>query len=630
MNSTALPPLSPSEPPRVFGAPTFHTDGDLLALGVASDGTLWSVEEPGELRGWNLATRRQVSSRPLDELSTLWAFNWAARLLASASDDVTVWEVASGEQLSNWPTPSWVTAVAFQPGTTLLATGHDDGSVRVWDWILPKLLLQLDGHGSSVSALAFSLEGRYLATAGEGKFIHLWELPSGDKVGSLEGHKDRIPALAWHPDGRRLFSAGWDTTVRVWDVTTREPIILLNSHATQVHALALAGDGRMLAAADSGNAVHLWDTERYAEASVVRELDSEVRHLAFTPNDGRGNLMPLLAFGGADRVIHLWNSRQGADVAAVDPLLSRTAVAVDPAGKRLFSLGGGTDLRAWDVASGEPAMALEGDPLLRAMALSPDGSLVAASLAEVAGRASLALFDAATGKKAAVCEGQEAPVTALAFRGDGKLLASGGVRSCDVWLWDVPSGQPVLLLNDALDDCAVEALAFHPDGKLLAVAGIDWLATSGQDGEVVLWDVEARKVARSLQVVLPSTNGAKDVFGGATALAFRPDGKELACASLRHSIVLWDLASESVEELTGHSDTVNCLAYSPDGKWLASGADDHTLRVWDAESGELAGAWELDVAIKALTFSPDSKWIFTGNGNTSCYQVEVARVVAGE
>jgi WD40 repeat protein len=633
MSTTALPPLSPSEPPRVFGAPTLHTDGDLLALGVASDGTLWSVEEPGELRGWSLATRRLVSSRPLDDFATLWSFNWAARLLASAGGEVTVWEVASGEQLATWPTASWVTAVAFQPGTTLLATGHDDGSVRVWDWLASKLLVELEGHRSPVSALAFSLDGKHLATAGEGKFILLWGLPSGKKLGSLQGHKDRIPALAWHPDGRRLFSAGWDTTVRVWDITTREPVILLNSHATQVHALALSGDGRLLAAADSGNDVHLWDTERHQELAVIREAAGEVRSLAFTPNDGRGNLAPLLAFGSADRVIHLWDSRQGVGSGGADPLLSRTSVAVDPAGKRLFSLGGGTDLRAWDIATGEPALALEEEPLLRASALSPDGRWLAASRPEAEGsedRATLALFDARTGKKVAGCDGQAAPITALAFRGDGRLLASGGVRSSDVWLWDVPSGEPVLLLDEAVEDCSVEAVAFHPDGRLVAVAGIDWLATSGQDGQVVLWDVEERQIKGSLHVALPTKEGPVSVSGGATALAFRPDGKVLACASLQRTIRLWDLASDSVEELDGHTDTVTCLAYSPDGKWLASGSDDKTLRVWDVADGELAGAWELDNAIKALAFSPDGKWLFTGNGNTSCYQIEVARVVAEE
>src|SRR5262249_56132197 len=106
----------------------------------------------------------------------------------------------------------------------------------------------------------------------------------------------------------RLFSAGWDTTVRVWDTTTGEPIILLNSHAQQVLAIALSGDGQLLAAADSANAVHIWDTAKYKTLNILRDSQSQITCLAFSPDDGRGNLRsPLLAWGGADRLIYLWD-----------------------------------------------------------------------------------------------------------------------------------------------------------------------------------------------------------------------------------------------------------------------------------------------------------------------------------
>lgn len=634
MSSTALPPLSPPEPPRSFGAPTFHTDGDLLAIGIASDGVLWSIEEPGKLRGWSLAKRRLVASRPLDSFATLWAFNWAARLLASASDEVTVWEVSSGNQLAEMSTPNWITAVTFQPGAAVLATGHDDGSVRVWDWSEQKMLLDLEGHRLPVSAMAFSHDHKALATAGEDKLIHLWELPSGKPLGTLTGHKDRIPGLAWHPDNKRLFSAAWDTTVRVWDTVKREPIILLNSHATQVHALALSADGKVLASADSRNDVHLWDTSRHETIAVVREATGEVRCLTFTPDDGRGDAdTALFAFGSADRVIHLWDSRNGPGGSGVDPLVSRTTVTVAPDGKRLYSVGCGTDLRAWDISTGKPTLTLEGEPVLRAAALSPDGKWVAASrVGSDDDPTTLALYDAATGKKVATCEGEKAPVTALAFSPDSKWLATAGVRSSDVWVWSVPGGEPAVLLNDALDDCSVSAVAFQPGGKLLAVAGIDHLATSGQDGQVALWDLDARKSVKTLRVVVTSPKaGDLTVNSGATALAFRPDGRVLACAAINRSVRLWDVVEDRVvAELRGHAELVTCLAYSPDGKWLASGSDDRTLRLWDATTGEPAGAWELDNAVKALAFSPDGRWVYTGNGNTSCYQIEVERIVRGE
>src|SRR5262245_6990627 len=348
MSSTTFPPLCPPEPPRVFGAPALHTDNDLLALGIAADGTLWSVEETGLLRQWSLATRRQVNQWVLDEEATVWAFNWAGRLLASGSNEVDVWEISSGEQLVGWRADSWVTALAFQPFVPVLATGHDDGVVRVWDWAEKRLLHQFSGHGNAVSAVAFSWDRTRLATAGEDRLIHLWDLTTGKQAGTLEGHTDRIPALVWHPDNRRRFSAGWDTTVRVWDVLSRQPIILLNSHASQVHAVALSGNGKLLASADSGQSVHVWDVDSYKTLQVLRQRGGEARVVCFTPDDGKGNLRPpLLAYGGVDRVINLWASGQSPETADVDPLLSRVGVVVSSDGSRLYGLGGATELRCW-------------------------------------------------------------------------------------------------------------------------------------------------------------------------------------------------------------------------------------------------------------------------------------------
>jgi WD40 repeat protein len=194
------------------------------------------------------------------------------------------------------------------------------------------------------------------------------------------------------------------------------------------------------------------------------------------------------------------------------------------------------------------------------------------------------------------------------------MLASGGVQSSDVWLWCVPTGEPLLLIPDAVEDCSVEALAFQPGGRLLALAGIDRPAGSEKDGELVLWDLETR--------------GALSIKGGATALAFRPDGVVLACASIDRGVRLWSVSEAIVvQELTGHQDTVNCLAWSADGRWLASAGEDRVVRLWEAQSGELAGAWELDNPIKSLAFTPDGKDLFTGNGNTSCYQIEVEQLL---
>jgi WD40 repeat protein len=597
---------------RVFDDRPFRGDGDVLALAFAPDGSLWSVEEPGLLRHWNTSGGRQIVWHFLSELEMLWAFSPDARWLASASDEFSLWDVPSGKLVAVLPQPTWVTAVAFSGASTLVATGHDDGVVRVWDRAAKQLVCECGGHEGALSALAFSADGTHLASAAERKIVRLWDMPSGVARGALVGHTDRIPALAWHPDGQRLYSAGWDTTVRVWNTATCEPIILLNSHAAQVTAMTLNRDGTLLASADSAQRIHLWDTASHRTVHVLSGHASEIRGLAISL-DSR-----TLAAGGSDCVLQVWSREadstkggwQAAGESRQTGFEARIDLALSPDGARLATTGR-SGLRVWDTETARPVVQLEDGPLASSVAFSPVGRWLAGGGAD----AKVRLWDTATGKLQGVLEGQDSPIAALAFSPDGLTLGAAGAAGSDVWLWNVAKREPSLLIPDAVDGCSVEALAFHPQGGMLAIAGIDWLATGGSDGAVVVWDIDLRS---------PTATFA----GGAVRLAFHPSGRLLAAASLVRSVRVWDLTSGNLaNELNGADDALTSVAFSPDGRFLSAGDDGHILRLWDADSGHLRGFLELDTQIKALAFSPDGRFLFTANGNTSCYQIEVQRVL---
>jgi WD40 repeat protein len=619
---TGESPLSerPAALVRVFGIEPLHTDGELLALGFAADGTLWSVEDPGVLRHWDPAAGRALGWRSLDDLATLWTFAPGCRWAASGSDELSLWDVAGGDLAAVFSPPSWVTSLAFSTDGRLLASGHDDGSVRLWDTLSRRMLRELRSHHKPISALAFSPDGKSLASAGEDKVILIWDLSDGTVRTTLLGHTDRVPALVWHPKLPRLISAGWDTTARVWDAVTGEPIILLNSHANQVHALAINADGSLLASADSANAIHIWSLAQNRTLRVWTDQGAEVRCLAFAP-DGE-----TLASGGSDRVLRVRNARKDeTPPVPPNPLESRTCLALSPDGSRLYSLAAGGRAHVWQAATAQPAIELKEAGPLRAFALSPDGSWLAGSLSvevpeelrrhgKASGIASLYLWDAKTGQRRALLEGQAPPITALAFSADSKTLASASYTRSDAWLWDVASAKPLLLIPSALEGCSVESLAFQPQGQFLAVGGIDWMATGGSDGAVALWNLARRALLTR--------------FGnGTAALAIHPGGQRLATAGLNQSVQVWEVpAGKLLAELEGHADAVTCVAYSPDSRWLASGSDDHTVCLWDAANDTLAARTQLDTQVKALSFAPDGASLFTGNGNGSCYQLSVSKL----
>ena len=60
-----------------FGEPQWHTDGELLQLTFATDGTLWTVEDPGILRSWDTQTGRQRE----------WHARWRGQVAVGLSVD---------------------------------------------------------------------------------------------------------------------------------------------------------------------------------------------------------------------------------------------------------------------------------------------------------------------------------------------------------------------------------------------------------------------------------------------------------------------------------------------------------------------------------------------------------------
>ena len=611
MSATFLPPAASSALPspsvwpvqRVFGETLFRADAEVQAI-TFGPGGLWSVEEGGGLRQWDAATGKLLAWNELEEDATLWRFRQDGKLLAGCTADLILWDLPSGQRRTIIPQPAWITAVAFLPSLDLAATGHDDGLVRVWDIADGTLLREFRGYFRPVSALAFSPDGKRIVSAGEDKLMLVWDMDTGEIDGLFGGHTDRIPAIIWHPDGRRIISAGWDTTARVWDAESHEPIILLNSHVGQVVALALSPDGSLLACADEANAVHVWDLNTNRELHILGEAEAQIRCLAFNHDGSR------LAAGGADRSLHLWQPISGECLSGkVEPASAPTGVAVSPDRRRLAGASG-TTLRMWNVDSGALLQQRSGNEL-RAVAYSPDGQFLAI------GGERVELLDASSLSSVRSFVGPAEPIVALEFAAAAPLLAAGGNSSGDIWIWDVRTGEPELLIPEAVHGCTVQCLAFHPKKPVLAVGGCDWYETTGSDGMVVLWDVPGKR---------------REAFlgGGATAIAFDPSGQRLAVAGLDHVVRVWDLAERRlVGERIGHADTIRGLAYSPEGRWLASAGDDRTVWLWELRTGRAVSIASLSVQATSVAFTFDGKALFTGNSDGSCSELLISAALNG-
>jgi WD40 repeat protein len=117
----------------------------------------------------------------------------------------------------------------------------------------------------------------------------------------------------------------------------------------------------------------------------------------------------------------------------------------------------------------------------------------------------------------------------------------------------------------------VERVVFLPDGRLASAGGRSTTSGTSGLGEVKIWDLSTEQVL--------SLRGHTALVEG---LACSPDGRRLATGSEDRTIKLWDTTTgEEVFTLRGHTAGVLCVAFSPDGQRIASGGYDRTVRVWD-------------------------------------------------
>jgi WD40 repeat protein len=266
----------------------------------------------------------------------------------------------------------------------------------------------------------------------------------------------------------------------------------------------------------------------------------------------------------------------------------------------------GTDRTAlWDVAAGPGAQLAELAELGQVLAVSSDGSLLAAC---TRARAVSVWRTDSLERVADVVVLRDTPYPSAAFSPDGLTLAVTN-RHDEIELWDIQSGSRTATLVG--HNSNLFGLTFSPDGRFLATAG-GWSGSSADsDSCIKIWQPSTGALIATLPTIDLMDNHAiafsadsARLFsaaaealaawdtqswarvltspGGNGGLAVSPDGRLLALAYWGGSIRILESATMRVVRDLPAVDTPLSVRFSPDGARLAAGFQDGTVVVWRA------------------------------------------------
>ena len=508
--------------------PTFLHGGSVTSVQFSPDGALLAIgSSDNSATLWDVADRAIRYTFKHEDTVRVVLFSPDGRYLATASLDATtkLWDVTTGQQFRSFAHPDHhksvtflsghttsyneggIRCVAFSPDAKFLATGglNQDREIKLWDIALGKQRWSVTQEESAKS-IAFSPDGTLLAAYFSDAVVHILRVKDGkpitlasDREAWISRNAGKLPSqhtsegrhIEFSADGKHLISLGTDNTIRMRDIATGAVVKTLTNtdgytqtmtrssegnylrisimpentikiwgklpgektgdlfpHETRIMAAEISDDETVLATGSTDKKVRLWDVETGALHQTLSGHIGPIRALAFSPDS------TLLVSSGSRN----WEEQAGHNgityvLSVRDSVEDRTA-------------------KVWDVATGENIATFKHLGVVRAIAFSPDGTLLATSAGRTDIRSTKTWGDIATLSTV--------NATCLAFSPDGNRIAVGtSGRQPRVEIWDIALRKPIVTFTG--HKRSIQSVAFSPDSRLLA--------SGGAYGVIYLWDI---------------------------------------------------------------------------------------------------------------------------------------------
>ena len=469
-----------------------------------------------------------------------------------------IYDAATGKKLVDLEgEPLQYIQTAFSPEGSRYMGVSIDGVINVWDTATGKRAHHLVQPATGCKAV-FSAAGNMLFAGYGDKQVRAYDLRTGEVAYALDAGEAAGDVVAMSPAKERLLVMTGAGMTQLWDLGTKALLFSLAGTSP-----VFSPDGARIANVQGSEAV-LWDAETGAELRRFKGHGKTVKDLSFS-KDGRKLLSASL-----DGAVILWDTNSAA------PLQRYTLPDALPAEKAFFLANEGTvfaytgDNRClvYSGASKLPVYQFQGrGKMPQRMALRPDG----APRLLVPGEHDFQVVNplAPTGVESVFVnpEPGEIACEAISAADSGKLLALSSPSYRGVWLVDPAAKQRICAYTASLG-CEPRSAALSGDGTRLVMVA---------DGVV--------PVAIGDPAGTPTRTAFTGHAAAVTALALRPNGKQVASGDKAGAVFLWDAESGQPDKTLSVQSGVSCLNFSRNGQRLLSAGLEGTVTVWASDTG---------------------------------------------
>ncbi|MBW4498029.1 MAG: protein kinase [Scytonema hyalinum WJT4-NPBG1] len=450
--------------------------------------------------------------------------------------------------------------------------------------------------------------------------------PNSSVVSSQNWYRlNTIPGIgskfALDPDGRILAiatnSIGKENTINLVETSDVELGIIcrhmhtLTGHSTEISSLAFGSDRHVTTLLASGGAdgtIKLWDVATGEEVHTLRHSDWPIYSVAFSPDK------EILASGGREGTVQLWDIATGREIYS----------SID------FKDKVGGECRVYSVAFSPIIYASFGQKNVQMLAIGRHSYMTLLLVADgkevYFNPKNVQMLPSANSY---LKPAKEAPskaifipcgrVNSVAFSRDGQLLATAGNGIIRLWqisyrlawrieLWPVSCRQEQEIVVEEICHLTghygdIYSIAFSQDRRILA--------SGGSDGTIKLWEVATGKEIRTFSDDPDRVHSIYSVGFG-----FSYNGQVVASGSYGTLKIRQVETGREIITLAGNNSWgkhIDPIALSPDGLILASGSF-RWIQLWNVRTGRaIRTLYEHDYAVQSMAFSPDGLFLASGS-----------------